>query len=353
MKKIILAAVIAAAAVGCANENRCTISGAAKNVEGYVYLVDVFDSSSVLDSVQPAGGKFKFTVDAAINSIAAVRGKLKAEQEGDDNVFYNIVMVEPGNIVVDIDDTTATTGSPANEAYGRMVKARNELMEQYYASDSAEERETISNRMDALTAELFAENNDNIFGALLMEELSYEMTGAAIVETVDAFPEAVRNSPSMTAMREQGMEKMVTDPGQPYIEVSQPDMAGKEVTLSSVIENSKNKYVLVDFWASWCGPCMMEVPYLIEAYEKYHDKGFEIYGISHDTDGDRWRNCVKDRGMKWIHVSELHRFDNKAAKDYKVRAIPSNFLVDCSTGKIIATNLRGTALEAKLAELLD
>ena len=352
MKKIILLAVVAAVAASCSNKNACTISGAADNVEGYVYLMDVYERS-VLDSVQPAGGKFKFNVDAETNRILAVRGTLKAEQEGDNNVFFNIVMVEPGNIVVDVNDASATTGTPANEAYGRMVKSRNALMEQYNASQDAEEREALSNRIDAVAAETFAENSDNIFGALLLEELSYEMTGAAIVEAVDAFPEAVRNSPTLVAMREQGEAKKVTDPGQPYIEVAQPDMDGKEVTLSSVIGNPDNKYVLVDFWASWCGPCMMEVPYLLEAYAQYHGKGFEIYGISHDTNGDRWRNCVKDRGMNWIHVSELNRFDNQAARDYKVRAIPSNFLVDCSTGKIVATNLRGKAVGEKLAELLD
>ena len=136
-----------------------------------------------------------------------------------------------------------------------------------------------------------------------------------------------------------------------YINILQSDAEGQIVTLTSVIENPANKYTLVDFWASWCGPCMGEVPHLKETYDKFHKKGFEIYGVSFDNNRDKWLAAVKDNGMKWIQVSDLNGFDNPAAKDYAVQGIPSNFLIDAS-GNIVAKNLRGEDLYKKVEELL-
>ena len=345
MKKILFIAAAAALTASCTNRNAYTISGTADGMDGqYVYLNEFPPRpGNVLDSVEVRNGKFLFRGEAAVSQLRVV---------GSEDSFLVPVFVEAGDIIVDVETKTAS-GTPANDAARKYKEQEDALEQRFYDSKSDEEREHISRDMDTLTAEMFEANSGNIFGALLLQEMSYEMTGAATLAAIEAFPEAVRDSKIVADIREQAEAKLATDPGQPYIEVSQPDMNGKQVTLSSVVENPKNKYVLVDFWASWCGPCMMEVPHLLDAYAKYHKKGFEIYGISHDTDGDRWRNCVKDRKMGWIQVSELKRFDNRAAKDYGVRAIPSNFLVDCSTGKIVATNLRGKALEKKLAELLD
>ena len=345
MKKILVIAAAAALTASCTNRNAYTISGTADGMDGqYVYLNEFPPRpGNVLDSVEVRNGKFLFRGEAAASQLRVV---------GSEDSFLVPVFVEAGDIIVDVKTKTAS-GTPANDAARKYKEQEDALEQRAYDSNSAEEREQISRDWDRLTAEMFEANSDNIFGALLLQEMSYEMTGAQTLAAIEAFPAEVRNSDLVTKLLEQAEAKLATDPGQPYIEVVQPDMNGKEVSLSSVVENPKTKYVLVDFWASWCGPCMMEVPYLIDAYAKYHDKGFEIYGISHDTDGERWRNCVKERKMNWIHVSELRRFDNQAAKDYGVRGIPSNFLVDTATGKIIATNLRGDAVAAKLAELLD
>ena len=138
-----------------------------------------------------------------------------------------------------------------------------------------------------------------------------------------------------------------------YTDISLPDTEGRDITLSSVVDNPNNKYVLLDFWATWCGPCMGEVPYLVETYEKYHGKGFEIYGVSLDYKSEAWRTVIRNRSMGWVHVIQPRGGNTAATDAYGIRSIPSNFLIDAATGRIIAVNLRGEALGRKIAELLD
>ncbi|MDO5496594.1 MAG: TlpA disulfide reductase family protein [Alistipes sp.] len=139
------------------------------------------------------------------------------------------------------------------------------------------------------------------------------------------------------------------DDANKYINVVTKDLQGKTTSLEDVVENGKNKYVLLDFWASWCGPCMGEMPHLKKAYEAYHDKGFEIFAVSFDNSVEDCSRAVVRVDLPWIHTMG----NDKAANDYGVNSIPSNFLIDCKSGKIIASNLRGEAVAEKLAELLD
>ena len=137
--------------------------------------------------------------------------------------------------------------------------------------------------------------------------------------------------------------------GDKYIDIKLEDVNGNSVAVSDLL--AEGKWVLVDFWATWCGPCRAEIPHLKEAYAKYASKGFEIYGVSLCGPGreDTWRTFVGDNAMTWVNVWGYVGRDSKAASDYGVQYIPSNFLISPS-GVIVATQLRGEDIEKVLSE---
>jgi len=144
------------------------------------------------------------------------------------------------------------------------------------------------------------------------------------------------------------VERMLsTNVGQFAPEISLPSPEGKEIALSSL----KGKLVLIDFWASWCGPCRKEMPNVVKIYSKFKNKGFEIYGVSLDQDKEKWMEAITKDGINWPQVSDLKYWDNVAARIYNVQGIPYTVLID-KDGKIIAKNLRGQELEKKIAEVL-
>lgn len=145
----------------------------------------------------------------------------------------------------------------------------------------------------------------------------------------------------------QGLEKR--KPGTQVKELTMADLNGKTVRLTDWVGHGK--YVLVDFWASWCGPCRQEMPNVVEAYRKYGGRKFEIVGVSFDSKAEAWRAAVKSLGMAWPQMSDLKGWKSEGAAVYGVQSIPASILFD-PNGKVVDLDLRGDRLQLRLAELL-
>ncbi len=157
-----------------------------------------------------------------------------------------------------------------------------------------------------------------------------------------------KNDPKIIKLQKQIDRAKSFMRGAPAPDFAQKDPEGNERSLSDL----KGKIVLIDFWASWCGPCRRENPNVVKLYNKYKDQGFEILGVSLDRDKTRWMKAIKKDKLEWLHISDLKGWKNSAAKLYGVSSIPHTVLVD-REGKIIARNLRGATLEQKLAEVFE
>jgi len=195
------------------------------------------------------------------------------------------------------------------------------------------------------------EHPNNIVSALIVDNnLSYYLLPEELMLYANGFDAVNSKSPWVQSIKKKADAARRIAIGQPFIDIQLPAPDGKEIALSDYA--GKGKYVLIDFWASWCNPCRMANPHVVKIYNQYKDKGFEIVGVSLDMDKDEWIKAIETDELKWPQMSDLQYWQSEGAQLYSVFAIPHTVLLD-KDGTILAKGLHPNELENKLAELME
>lgn len=328
MKKSLFVMIIALIAVSCTQkqEESVLLSGRVEGVEsGIVYLQKFRNKTfDVIDSSEIVNGEFSFSKDVELPEIYGL------SLDSTKGSFLLFLDENQANVVLDSANyyrNTTVEGSELHSLYVDYKSQRNVEIDSFI-------RQHPSSLVSAYA---------------LYRDYSYRLTPEQIRSNIDLLDPSLRNTPYVETLEEliPTLEEVAVGNKAPNFTAT--DTEGNSVELADHI--GKSKYVFLDFWASWCGPCRRENPNIVRAYEEYKDKGFDIFAVSLDHSKVGWLAAIEKDKLTWTNVTDLKHWDSEPAKLYGVRAIPSNFLID-ENGVIVAKNLKGEDLHSTLNDLL-
>lgn len=347
----------------CKNNDELVITGKIENA-GEIKKVMLYETDQLVDSAfLNDSNEFKFrriAPDPNFYTLAiGEKNYLLVGKNGDELEFKSNYLDTANTYEISgsSDSEKIRDFNKINNDYGKIF---NQIQAEYAALVEAkpEAKDSIYNalmpkfqaNMDKFSAEGYKfvqENKDNLAGfyvAGIIDQNKYERELIAYAEEVKSkFPK--NNAVQSFVTKMIGIKPVSI--GQLAPDFQLPDQDGKEFKLSDF----RGKYVLLDFWASWCAPCREENPNIVKQYERFKNKNFTVVGVSLDDDKAAWLKAIKDDKLNWPHLSELKKWDGKVNMLYKIEGIPASFMLD-PKGKIIAKNLRGAELEQFLAKTL-
>jgi thiol-disulfide isomerase/thioredoxin len=358
MKKVFLLVASALVAVSTMAQVKYSVSGTFSEDGKKVCLIDMLTDKAI-DSIVVANGQFSFTGTADKDALLAVQAE---------NKKWTIDFFNDGTpVIINVNDSTLK-GSPLNE---RLVKLEveqdmprrkmNAKTAQMSQSELMAHQEELMDEMNKMFSDQIAFAN-KVFKEERNTLIPVAFAGYYFIDNgIEAYDELVSqqvmfaNHPYLKKTRDEveALTKPKESPktafiGQQFTDLEMADPDGKMHKISELV--GEGHWVLVDFWASWCGPCRAEMPNVLDAYNKYHAKGFEVVGVSFDQKKEAWVKGVEQLNMPWLQISDLQGWKCAAAPIYKIDAIPDNILID-PQGKIIDRALRGKALHSRLQKI--